>query len=366
MRALGKPRPKRGISDPACGGGDLLLAWSKHAPVLRSLPRTLERWGKYVSGSDTQSLFIRATRARMILAAVAKGATRDHTRVGLDEWFPYLRLGNGLASEIASCVPSDIVLNPPFTKMDSPVGCSWGRGKVSAAAVFVDHCIATSPPGTRITAILPDVLRSGARYARWRSYVSRATEIINLDVVGRFDPQVEVDVFILRLTVCEQGRRQHTAAATWCEHTTNAESIRIGDRFHVSVGPVVPHRDPETGPERPYLHARNALANGVVAEIDELRQFAGRVYTPPFVVVRRTSSPSDIRRPVATMITEGAPTAVENHLIVLEPQDGRIETCAEGMRVLSTSRTREWLDEEIRCRHLTVGAVASIPWIGSA
>ena len=33
------------------------------------------------------------------------------------------------------------------------------------------------------------------------------------------------------------------------------------------------------------------------------------------------------------------------------------------MRRLQSQVVNDWLDRVIRCRHLTVGAVASIPWV---
>jgi hypothetical protein len=52
--------------------------------------------------------------------------------------------------------------------------------------------------------------------------------------------------------------------------------------------------------------------------------------------------------------------AVDNHLLVLEPKAERgIE---ELVQVLRRPETTEWLNQRIRCRHLTVDAVNQIPW----
>jgi hypothetical protein len=53
---------------------------------------------------------------------------------------------------------------------------------------------------------------------------------------------------------------------------------------------------------------------------------------------------------------------VENHLIVLRPKDGTIGACREVLGILKDERTTRWLNERIRCRHLTVAALDELPW----
>ncbi len=65
-----------------------------------------------------------------------------------------------------------VIMNPPFGYTSAPDGCYWARGRVNAAAIFVEKAIRDSREGTRIAAILPDVLRSGTRYQRWRNVIS--------------------------------------------------------------------------------------------------------------------------------------------------------------------------------------------------
>jgi hypothetical protein len=67
-------------------------------------------------------------------------------------------------------------------------------------------------------------------------------------------------------------------------------------------------------------------------------------------------------RAAATVIAGGKSVAVENHLIVCEPKKKTQAMCKELMRQLKTTAVNEFLDERIRCRHLTVGAVAAIPF----
>lgn len=62
------------------------------------------------------------------------------------------------------------------------------------------------------------------------------------------------------------------------------------------------------------------------------------------------------------MLGEDA-VAVENHLVVLRPLDGSQAACEQLLGVLDSEATSQWLDRRIRCRHLTVGALQTVPWI---
>jgi len=43
-----------------------------------------------------------------------------------------------------------------------------------------------------------------------------------------------------------------------------------------------------------------------------------------------------------------------------------VKACRELLRSLKDERTTHWLDERIRCRHLTVAALDELPWWHSA
>jgi len=90
------------------------------------------------------------------------------------------------------------------------------------------------------------------------------------------------------------------------------------------------------------------------------------VISPPFVVIRRTSSPSDNPRARATIIRGNQSVAVENHLIALKPKSGYVRDCQKLTKMLAKPATDIFLNQRIRCRHLTVSAVKDIPWIGEA
>jgi len=66
---------------------------------------------------------------------------------------------------------------------------------------------------------------------------------------------------------------------------------------------------------------------------------------------------------MGTMIVGEPGALVENHLIVLTPKDGSSDTCRRAIDLLDSTLARQWLDERIRCRHLTVRAILEMPWL---
>jgi len=139
---------------------------------------------------------------------------------------------------------------------------------------------------------------------------------------------------------------------------------RIGDKFDIHVGPVVPHRDPEEGQWFRYIDAR-ALSRQETFDVTEARsrRFSRRTFSPPFVVIRRTSRPDEKRRAIGTLVVGEKAVAVENHLLVAIPKSGGIEACKALLTLLKAESTDEWLNGRIRCRHLTTRALSEVPWL---
>ena len=350
--------PQSRILDPACGAGDLLVACAKRLPAARGFRATLANWARCLLGRDLQTEFVRAARYRLALAALTQGGWPRKPGVTADaEVFTGITVGCGLSDADLFSQATHVIINPPFNRMAAPTGCDWTSGKVSAAAVFLDECVQRVSAGTRVVAILPDVLRSGERYRRWRERITARARIEAVELFGQFDQWADVDVFLLDLLVTSHP------GGGWegWEHPRLAGGNAVGSQFEVSVGPLVPFRLSGLGPWRCYIHARNVPAWGTVAEINENERFEGRVHTPPFVVVRRTSRVGDKHRAVGTVIEAGGPFAVENHLIVLRPKDGCLASCHKLLAVLRSPETDKWLDQRIRCRHLTVGAMENLP-----
>jgi len=117
------------------------------------------------------------------------------------------------------------------------------------------------------------------------------------------------------------------------------------------------------GPAVPYLSAKDFPAWGTILSIERHRRFSGRLHWGPMVVVPRTSRPGEPHRARAAAVTDSRGIAVENHLLVLRPRRGGVSECRRLLSLLQSRDVSDWLDRVIRCRHLTVGAMASIPWV---
>ena len=342
--------------DPACGAGDLLIEAAMKLRVFDSFGATVEYWGERLMGCDLEPVFVETARLRLLLAAAYRSGQLPPRKIP-DEVFPRLLVGDGLAQDDLASRSNHIVLNPPFGYVKAPDETRWAGGRISQAALFLTQVLDYSPPGVSITAILPDVLRSGSRYGRWRSTVESMVKISKIDIHGVFDDSTDVDVFLLHGTKSDSP----LASVPWAP---KHEGKSVGDYFDVHVGAVVPHRDPETGPRYPYIWPRRLPSSGSFDPHGEWRRFAGRTFDPPFVAIRRTSRPEEKRRAGGVLVLGDRPVAVENHLLVAIPRDGGESSCLELIDALADKRTRDWVDRQIRTRHLTVSATRNIPWLG--
>ncbi len=348
------------VLDPACGAGDLLLACTTRLSCCRDLRTTLVQWGKQLAGYDINAEFVRAAKARLILAAVSRGAKRGRSPIPpIDSVFPHVCVGDGLSQPEAIYGSQAIAMNPPYSMIDAPEGCAWGSGKVSMAALFLEACVFQAEKGTAIVAILPDVLRAGSRYEKWRNRILGRARISKIEIVGQFDRHADVDVFLLSLKVNECGGRDKK---TWYPSEERPRHGTVGDFFDVHVGPVVPYRDPHRGPWYPYIYPKLIPAWKTVSDVSGHRRYRGRVFKPPFVVVRRTSRPGDRHRAAGSIIRAPQEVAVENHFLVLQPKDAKRQSCRGLIEVLRSPAATRWLNMRIRCRHLTVSALRDMPW----
>lgn len=349
------------LIDPACGAGNLLLACAKHLPTGSDLQETLAIWANHIIGYDLHYEFIRATQLRLTLLAAGIYPDEISTLAYLKpaNIFKGLKVGD-VFKHTTITQKACIVVNPPFGYMNAPEGCQWATGKIQIAGWFLEKLLHTAQKGQHVVAILPDVLRSGTRYRKWREMISSLCNSINIELAGRFDDNVDVDVFILH-AVIGSGNDYKTQWPGQFPHGQQAHHV-VSDFFDVHVGPVVPHRDLLTGPIYPYIHARTAPAWQIIDAISEERPYEGTVFCPPFVVVHRTSSPSDKNRCIATIVNGKRETAVENHLLVFLPHDKSLRSCKQLLNVLRSKQSSEWLNERIRCRHLTVTAMRELPF----
>ncbi|HEX3068232.1 MAG TPA: N-6 DNA methylase [Thermoanaerobaculia bacterium] len=346
------------VADPACGAGDLLIACATHMTTAPTLTQTLNSWGQRLCGSDLEPNFVRAAILRVILQAMSRVHVIDCADLAtLKRYLGRIRCEDGLAVDRRDA--RLIVLNPPYGSSRAPDDCTWASGATARAALFYDAVLTAAPADCRLLALLPDVLRSGRRYEKWRSGVSKLTVIEGIRPAGLFDHWTDVDVFELAaIRVATSVERK----VEWWATEMETMGPTLSDEFHVSVGPVVPFRDRKSGPAHPYIHPRNLEPWREVLPRDETRKYSGPVVAPPFVAIRRTSRPGDRHRATATIVKGESSVAVENHIIVCKPHDNTLRSCRTLMRRLREESTTIWLDERLRCRHLTVSAIRELPY----
>lgn len=348
------------VADPACGAGDLLVAIAERLPRPPDLQATLLDWSSRIVGRDIEADFVRATKLRLVMKAMRLLGPKTPLQLpDLDSLFPKIIAGCSLTDEEVFRISSHIIINPPFTSVVAPDDCTWASGKVNAAAVFMDACVKRCCPGTRVIAVLPDVLRSGSHYEKWRRLFEHRFRLTKVEIIGQFDRQTDIDVFIAVGLVRRSTNKN--CASNWIP-SGQTKGRRIQDIFDISVGPVVQYRDPHRGPWHPFIQARKLPCWQAVSSTTFHRRFQGRTLDPPFVVIRRTSRPGDKHRAVPTLITGDRTVAVENHLIVLQPKDKALTTCSRLLSLLAQPYITECLDRRIRCWHLTVTSIAELPW----
>lgn len=342
------------FADPAAGCGDLLLAACERLPLTETLEETLRSWNERLYARDIVPQFIRAARARVALAAIARGARPNGSVRHPLELLTNIAVGDG--QELVAPRDSAILLNPPYGRIAAPADCSWSSGLTTQAGLFLDKLLDHVENGTYVVALLPEVIRAGARYGALRREIEQRLSIEAIDPAGVFDALTDVDVFVLA------GRATADPNQTAPSWTVPTGERSLGDLCTVGVGPVVANRDPKRGPRRPFVDARG---RGTDAEVTptKMRRFGGPVIKPPFVVVGRTNRPASGSTPRlrGTIVRGTEPVAVENHLLTLVPHDRTVRGCRELVTILQSDTATKFLDARLRCRHLTVGAVRDIP-----
>jgi len=337
--------------------GDLLLAVASLLPLEATLVKTLRRWGAQLAGTDLHSEFVEGAKSRLVVLARQRHGAFAEPLTSTFDFFPLIRTGDALRQEEGYRSATHVLMNPPFGAIKVNKNCRWAGGRITAAAVFVADALLKIRPGVQILAVLPEVLRSGSFSEHWRQEVSRLACVSLVEPYGIFDETADVDVFLL--SIVRRGN-EPLPELTWPIQQKTAGTT-LGDLFDVHVGKVVPHRDEDEGMLLPYIHSRCVPPWIVMSEFTEKRRHKSIGYAPPFVAIRRTSRPGQEKRAVATVICGDSPVAVENHLLICEPKDGQLDTCLQLMTQLQSESVNTYLNERIRCRHLTVGSVSNIP-----
>ncbi len=187
------------VIDPACGAGNLLLFCLDHLPKKDTLIETLEYWSKIIYGYDLYEEFIITAKLRFILHAMRFFPNDKIPDIELKKYFYNIKVKDSLATNKLNNKQACVVVNPPFGYTKSIKKCSWASGQIQVAGIFMEKIINNAPEGQHIVSILPDVLKSGSRYKKWRDFISNNVSYLDIETCGRFDNETDVDVFILHI-----------------------------------------------------------------------------------------------------------------------------------------------------------------------
>ncbi|MEI3800067.1 MULTISPECIES: N-6 DNA methylase [unclassified Chitinophaga] len=342
------------VYDPACGAGNLLIAAAEFI-IESGISLKLK---KQLLGTDIHQEFVDASRLRLKIREVLLTCEPQVNNKKDVEYKISLR--NGLEFNNYYKLATHIFVNPPFNKIVYNGELNWAGGSVSNAALFIDKIIENTNPGVCIIAILPDVLRSGSRYAKWRKMVNETCEIQKIELLGKFDDFADVDVFAIKML--KRGKRATNGFEEFLPGN-DAPQKTVASMFNICVGRVVDYRDPKKGPLLGYVVSKGLRGWGEENCITFKRKHLGLAFISPFVVIKRTSRLGDSHRAIATIINDSNPVFVDNHLIVLQPKSGKLADCRKILKTLKSDKTDEWINNQIRCRHLTVKVVSNIPII---
>lgn len=187
--------------DPSCGVGDLLLEIARHLPLANDLSQTITEWSRRFHGMDVHAPLAQVAWSRLQALAVRRhGLVRGYSDALCIEEGALMELDS--LKERWNLQAGDCVLmNPPFQAVTSPTWSKYSRGRVTAAALFLERAISEAQPGTTIIALLPEVIRSGSRFEKLRDFVHRSSDVHQFTAHGRFSHEADIDVAILSITV---------------------------------------------------------------------------------------------------------------------------------------------------------------------
>lgn len=285
------------VLDPTCGAGNLLIECSRKLGVCETLSETLAEWCEVLWGYDIHDSFIEASKLRLIIEALNRGVQKDCSVEQAMSYFINIKVKDALLVTKDDLIDiTHVAMNPPFSIWKSPNKNYWKQGKINAAGIVFDLFLRNLPKECVVVAILPEVLRSGSRYNLFRNFCS-----LNICAKcipwGRFNTKTDVDVFILAGHIMDF---ETPNSIMWQDELGVYQSL--SSKFNVCIGPLVAYRDIQAGSEYPYFHSKNTPGWEIIEDFRETRKFQGKVISPPFILVKRTSSPGDRYRATATII----------------------------------------------------------------
>lgn len=340
------------IYDPACGAANLIISAYDFCNEKKI---AIDDKIHFV-GTDIHSEFIEAAKLRCAISQLLFTGKLTNSNKVKDTVFNFAQ-ADGLFMNKFYDQATHIIVNPPFNLISPEENLSWSNGKVSAAALFIDKIVQFINPRTAIYAILPEVLRNGSNYEKWRKMVNEKCIAGTPKLLGQFDKHADVDVFAIKLI-----KRKKVTHIVSKEASLNTNAITtIEDLFDICVGPVVDNRDPKCGENKRFLVSKGLKGWNVQTDIMLYRRHTGKSFMGPFVVIKRTSRMGDHHRAIATIINIHESVYIDNHLIVLTPKSKSLEDCYILLSILKDKKTDDWINEKIRCRHLTVKIVSKIP-----
>ena len=95
------------VMDLRCGAGDLLLEYTLGLTVERLVARTVRAWGTVLYGFDQQSEFVRAARARLVLAAALRTPSPKSGKAGVRPSTIPQSTSVGRPDRAGACNPTD-------------------------------------------------------------------------------------------------------------------------------------------------------------------------------------------------------------------------------------------------------------------
>ena len=326
------------IYDPACGAGNLLISV---ADYLRSESQMLMNEGSFM-GTDIHKPFLEAARLRFLINELLFSPDCKSDKIKKKDARFVVKQCDGLFHNEFYQKATHIFTNPPFNLVQTKEKLDWSQGQVSAAALFMDKIVQYVNTGTSIYAILPDVLRSGTRYEKWRRHITKQCVVERIELLGQFDKYADVDVFSIHLT--KKSRQFKVGKSTFEKAKINTDAKVVEDTFNVCVGPVVDNRDEKIGPVRNFVVSKGLEGWTTQTRFNLLRSHSGKSFKSPFIVIKRTSRMGDAQRAIATIINSKRNVYVDNHLIVLQPKSGTLNDCKKMLENLKKIETDNWIN----------------------